>query len=88
MHQPIRTCIGCGVRQLKQQLLRVVRSPEGKIEPDPSAKMPGRGAYLCYSADCIDKAFKRKSFERKLKTEVGLEFELRKMLLNFVNGRH
>lgn len=50
-------------------LLRVVRAPEkdgGGVAVDPTGRANGRGAYICASADCIDKAIKQKRFERSL----------------------
>ena len=36
-------------------LLRLVVDNEGQIWPDFSAKLPGRGAYLCLEEDCLRK---------------------------------
>ena len=36
------------------------------MSADPSGKANGRGAYVCASAECIDKAVKQKRFERAL----------------------
>ena len=50
-------------------MLRVVRAPEkdgGGVAVDPTGRANGRGAYICASADCIDKALKQKRFERSL----------------------
>ncbi len=57
----------------KKALLRVVRRPEkdgGGIAADPSGRANGRGAYVCASAECIDKAVKQKRFERSLSAAV------------------
>ena len=58
---PMRMCIGCRQMKPKQELIRVVRSPQGDISLDPTGKKNGRGAYLCKSADCIKKASKQKA---------------------------
>ena len=47
----IRTCVGCGIRAAKSDLLRVV-AVDGEIVADPAARRPGRGAYLHPSPDC------------------------------------
>ena len=44
---PMRTCVMCKNKTDKRQLLRIVRTPEGMIEFDPTGKKNGRGAYLC-----------------------------------------
>ncbi len=54
-------------------MVRIVRSPEGRVEVDETGKKPGRGAYLCRAQDCWDTALKRKTLEYALKTQVTLE---------------
>jgi predicted RNA-binding protein YlxR (DUF448 family) len=51
-------------------LARVVRRPVGVIVLDPSGKREGRGAYVCPTPDCLDKAVRRKGLERGLKAPV------------------
>jgi predicted RNA-binding protein YlxR (DUF448 family) len=65
---PQRMCVGCGEMKPKKELLRVVRTPDGVIEFDasPSGKKSGRGAYLCPSRECLEKAVKGKKLERAL----------------------
>lgn len=67
---PERSCVACRTTRDKQHLLRVVRMSSGGVAVDPGGKMPGRGAYLCASADCICKALKEKRLSRALRTEV------------------
>ena len=50
----------------KKSLIRVVRSPEGEVSLDPVGKKPGRGAYVCRSADCLKRAIGQKQLERQL----------------------
>lgn len=68
-HVPIRTCIGCGEKRPKGELLRVVRLPEGNLTIDLSGKKSGRGAYLCFNPECLEKAIKKKSLQRNLKLD-------------------
>ncbi len=68
-HVPERTCVGCGAKRPKVELLRVVRSPEGKVFLDLSGKRSGRGAYICPNIDCFRKAVKRKALQRSLKVD-------------------
>jgi predicted RNA-binding protein YlxR (DUF448 family) len=51
-HIPQRTCIGCREVQGKRQMVRIVRSPEGRAHLDPTGKQPGRGAYLHAKLAC------------------------------------
>jgi len=50
--QPQRTCIVCREADAKRSLVRVVRTPEGRVVVDPKGKMPGRGAYLHARREC------------------------------------
>ncbi len=71
--QPVRHCLGCGQGKTKKELVRVVRSKEGKISLDTTGKAPGRGAYLCNEEACLAKAQKKRSLERALSVEIPKE---------------
>ena len=70
---PLRRCTGCNEQKPKKELVRVVRSPQGEIALDRVSKMPGRGAYLCPSAQCLAKARKAKRLERALDAQIPPE---------------
>ena len=61
---PLRQCVGCREMKPKRELIRVVKSPEGEVSLDLTGKKPGRGAYVCRSADCLRAARKARRFER------------------------
>lgn len=67
-----RTCIVCGRQADKRGLLRVVRSPQGTVDFDPTGRAAGRGAYIC-SLECLDKARKGGRLARSLKTTMTEE---------------
>lgn len=67
---PMRKCTGCQEMKSKKELIRVVRNDEDEFSIDATGKKPGRGAYICNSADCLEKAFKNKGFERSFKSAV------------------
>ena len=76
MHQqrvPLRMCAGCGESKPKKELVRVVRSPEGEISLDLTGKKPGRGAYVCKSADCLRAARKARRLERAFSCQIPAE---------------
>jgi predicted RNA-binding protein YlxR (DUF448 family) len=50
-------------RKAKNELIRVVRTPENDIALDFSGKMNGRGAYICKNSDCLSLAVKKKRLE-------------------------
>ncbi len=70
---PMRMCVACRQMMPKRQLLRVVRTPENDIRPDPTGKLSGRGAYLCKSAQCLERAKKTRALDRALEHKVGDE---------------
>lgn len=53
----------------KQELVRIVRSPEGAISVDLTGKKPGRGAYICRSVECLQAARKKRKLERAFSSE-------------------
>ena len=72
-HTPLRQCLGCREMKPKAELVRVVRSPEGTVSVDLRGKAPGRGAYVCRSADCLKKALRSKAVGRALGVEIPPE---------------
>lgn len=67
---PCRTCVVTKEKFPKQELIRVVRTPEGEIVIDSTGKMNGRGAYLKNDITVIEKARKSKALDRHLEVEV------------------
>lgn len=70
---PQRMCVGCREMKNKRDLLRVVRTPEGSIEVDPTGKISGRGAYLCPDPECLNQAVKGKRLQKALEHEISNE---------------
>ena len=70
---PMRMCLGCGLRQPKREMLRIVRTPEGEIKIDPTGRMNGRGCYICKKTSCMATAVKQKKLSRSFDTAVGPE---------------
>ncbi|MCT4544179.1 MAG: YlxR family protein [Vallitalea sp.] len=67
---PLRKCTGCQEMKDKRQLIRVVRTKEGDISIDSTGKKNGRGAYICPSMSCLEKAIKNKGLERSFKESI------------------
>ncbi len=65
-HSPQRSCTVCRAKSDKSDLIRVVRSPDGRAVVDAAKKLPGRGAYICPDSDCIEKAKKSGSLAHSL----------------------
>lgn len=70
---PMRRCIGCMESKEKHCLIRIVNC-DGSLKADPKGKASGRGTYVCAdNIKCLEKAFKRRSFERNLNVAVSNE---------------
>ena len=67
---PMRTCVVTKEKCEKKDLLRIVRTPEGKIIVDLTGKANGRGAYLKKDAEVIKKAQASKILERVLEVAI------------------
>lgn len=78
---PMRKCTGCGEMKLKNELVRVVKAPDikneqgetvsqGEVSLDLTGKKPGRGAYVCKSAECMKLARKARRFERAFSCKI------------------
>lgn len=70
---PQRSCVGCGRTTDKRDLVRIVRTPAGVIEADPTGKKAGRGAYLCRSEQCWQQAIKRNRLAHNLNISISEE---------------
>ncbi len=69
--KPERQCTGCRQKRPKAELLRIVRTPEGKITVDSQGNLNGRGAYICPSPACLKKAIKSNAISRALGVHVN-----------------
>lgn len=71
--KPTRMCMACNEKKEKQELLRIVRTVDGNIEPDLTGKKNGRGAYICKSENCLDKVIKSKRLEKTFEKSISPE---------------
>lgn len=80
---PMRMCLGCGESKPKKELVRVVKNKEGEISLDLTGKKSGRGAYICKSTECFNKARKARRFEKAFSCKIEDEvFEAMEAQLN------
>lgn len=70
---PMRKCIGCQEMKNKKEMMRVLRTTEENVVLDTTGKKNGRGAYICFSRECFEKAVKSKALERSLKMSIPQE---------------
>ncbi len=67
---PMRSCIITRERLPKQELIRVVRTPEQEIIVDLTGKKNGRGAYIKKDVEIISKAKKSGALARHLEVDI------------------
>lgn len=67
---PMRNCNGCGEQKPKKELVRIVKNADGEIFLDLTGKASGRGAYICNSYSCLQKAKKSRRIDRTFETVI------------------
>ena len=79
---PMRSCVVTREKLPKQELIRIVRTPDNTVIIDESGKCNGRGAYLKKDLDVIKKAKKSKILERALGVSIpdNIYEELERMI--------
>ena len=79
---PLRTCVITKEKLPKQELLRIVRTPEGEVKADETGKCNGRGAYIKKDIEVLEKAKKSQILEKRLecKIEDSVYDEIKKII--------
>ena len=72
--EPMRTCVGCRSSAPRSALLRVV-ARDSALVIDERAVLPGRGAWVHDTAECLDAAIRRRAFARALRVSTRLDTE-------------
>jgi predicted RNA-binding protein YlxR (DUF448 family) len=70
-HVPERSCVACGVKMAKMQLVRVVRDTQGAVSVDATGRAPGRGAYLCRAPECWERAISKGTLKRSFGQDIA-----------------
>lgn len=70
---PMRMCIGCREMKPKNELIRIVKTPDNNIGIDPTGKKSGRGAYVCKNDKCIEASMKENQLSKALDINVTKE---------------
>ncbi|MCP4575879.1 MAG: YlxR family protein [Deltaproteobacteria bacterium] len=71
-HIPIRTCICCGAKRNKRELIRLVLDTNGVVVRDNRGNKVGRGAYICGNEDCLAELNTGKGLSRAFKRNVSI----------------
>ncbi len=85
---PQRSCVICRTQKNKNELLRIVKNKENIVRIDEKGKESGRGAYICYNMDCLEKAKKTKKLEKSLDTKIDEEIYMKveEIIKNKIGG--
>ena len=67
---PLRTCVITKESLPKQELIRIVRTPEQIVKVDETGKLNGRGAYIKKDIAVLEKAKKSKILEKRLECNI------------------
>lgn len=77
----IRTCLGCGQKYRRQDVLRIALSSEGKLVVDEKGCFFGRGGYCCPKEKCLKSFFKsRKKISRAFRREINWDQDIDTLL--------
>lgn len=74
-HIPLRMCVSCRKMRPQNELIRIVNDG-GDIKIDKDKKLFGRGAYICPSEECLNKAVKKNLLAKHFKCNVSREIYL------------
>ncbi len=66
-HVPIRTCVSCGTKQAKRDLIRLSLNGAGQVIRDDQGKAQGRGAYVCKSISCREQLTRNRRLGRRFR---------------------
>jgi predicted RNA-binding protein YlxR (DUF448 family) len=69
-HLVVRSCVGCGERDVQGRMVRLARDAAGALRVDPKRSLPGRGAYLHRAEECFSRFAKRRGMVRSLRSAV------------------
>ena len=85
---PQRSCVICRTQKNKNELLRIVRNKENIIKIDEKGKESGRGAYICYNMNCLEKPKKTKKLEKSLESKIdeNIYLEIEEIIKNKNGG--
>ena len=64
-----RTCISCGAKRPKNELIKLIVDGENRLIRDNSGRIKGRGAYVCDSRPCLERLFNNKRLNKHFRTD-------------------
>lgn len=88
---PLRTCIGCGEKKTKNELISIIKSPKNESTTsfevfEKNVKKDGRSAYICKNSECFKKAVKHRKLEKSFKCKI--DNTIYGKIEDIINGSH
>jgi uncharacterized protein len=84
---PLRRCIVTGTVRPKDELLRFVVAPDGRIVPDIAGRLPGRGLWLTAHRDIVAAAVAKRLFGRAARASVAVPGDLAEQVEELLRRR-
>ena len=81
---PLRSCVITKEKLEKKDLIRVVRTPDSKVEIDLTGKLNGRGAYIKKDIEVLNTAKSKNILSRVL--EVNIPEEVYQEIENIIKN--
>jgi len=76
-----RQCVSCRALLPKADLIQIMIANETEnLHLQPSTKLNGRSAYICYKKTCIEQSLKKGKLQKALRKKVS--YEITEMLQN------
>lgn len=82
-HIPVRTCISCGTKGPRFDLIRIAVDKENRLIRDTSGRTGGRGAYVCNSQPCLERLLYNRRLNRHFRTEAEINVTLELIAMPF-----
>ncbi|MGD9579798.1 MAG: YlxR family protein [Vampirovibrionia bacterium] len=69
-----RQCVSCRLKLPKADLIQIMFATETKkLHLQPSTKLNGRSAYICYKKSCIEQSLKKGKLQKALRKKISSE---------------
>ncbi len=82
-----RKCIATGQIRPKVELLRFVKTPDSRLVPDFSKKIPGRGLYVSNSRSALKTALEKNLFIKSIRLHLKIEENFLEIVENLLYKR-
>ena len=69
----MRTCVVTRTKRTKRELIRIVRTPSGDVQCDPSGRLDGRGAYITLDDTSVRMALAQGILDKHLQSPIDDE---------------